>query len=71
MTKPEKSIGNQDPTEKIKKKQKVSVSYTLKSFKGNNKKLLDGKVITEEEYNKLELIRGNAIKKYIKQEYGL
>lgn len=60
-------------TEEVKggRKQKVSVSYTLKASKSNNEKLLDANVISQEQYKIIEDIRIEATKKFIAEQYGL
>ncbi len=49
----------------VEKKQKISVSYTLKSFANNANKLKEAKMITEEEYTKLALLHENMVKTWI------
>ncbi len=63
--------GEEEIKVKKKKEQKVSVSYTLKSFKNNNRKLAECETITPEQYATLEEIRTEATQKYINSEYGL
>jgi hypothetical protein len=58
-----------EPKEKIKKIQKVSISYTLKSFGKNNDKLWEAKMITEEQYVRLTEIKNLAVEQYILSEY--
>ena len=56
---------------RVKKVQKVSISYTLKSFKGNNDKLFKANVINSEMYDKLEAMRIEATNEHIRKEFGL
>lgn len=52
------------------KKQKVSISYTLKSFSNNITKLEDEKIITKEEGTVLKEIRDKAVKHWIGLEFN-
>lgn len=52
-----------------KKKQAPSKSYTLKSFGENNRKLLELKLITKEDFEKLEEIKGKAVQTYMQTEF--
>lgn len=52
-----------------KKKQAPSASYTLRSFGGNNRKLKELKLITKEEFEVLERIKGEAVQKYMKTQF--
>lgn len=56
---------------KEKKEQKVSISYTLKSFSENIRKLRDNKIVTKEEADKLEEIQKKAVQTWIGLEFGL
>lgn len=52
-----------------KKKQKVSVSYTLKSLGNNITKLLNAKMISKEEAKIMNEIKKKAVTKYIEESF--
>lgn len=54
---------------KEKKKQAISKSYTLKSNAANIKKLLETKLITEDEAAIMKDIQRNALEKYMEGEF--
>lgn len=56
---------------KEKKKQKISVSYTLKAFGGNISKLKEAKMITDEDAKTLEKIHDKAVKTWIGMEFKM
>lgn len=55
--------------ETTKKKQAPSKSYTLKSFGENNRKLLELKLITKEDFTILEEVKQKAVETYMKTEF--
>jgi hypothetical protein len=57
------------PIEKEKKVQKVSISYTLKSFANNNVKLREAGIISEETYQKLIEIKNSAVNAWTQTEF--
>lgn len=54
---------------KTKKKQKVSVSYTLKAFGKNIEKLKEMGLIDAKQDVELKKIKENVIENYIKKEF--
>lgn len=54
-----------------KKKQKVSVSYTLKAFGNNINKLIDEKIVTKEDGQKLKEVHEKAVKYWIGLQFKL
>ncbi len=56
---------------KTKKEQKVSISYTLKSLKGNIEKLRDNKIITKEETEVITKVYITAIQRWIGTQFNL
>lgn len=54
-----------------KKKQKVSISYTLKSFKENIRKLVTEKIITVEDGEALKQIHRKAVEHWIGLEMDI
>lgn len=57
-------------TEK-KRSPKVSMSYTLKSFKDNIQKLVEGGLITKAQAHDIDVIREEAVKEHVKREFGI
>lgn len=58
------TIENEKEMETV-KKQKVSISYLLRSTKENIEKLKDQELITEEEYKTMTSIRVKAMHKWM------
>jgi len=56
---------------KAPKTQKVSISYTLKSFSNNITKLTENKIITKEEGETLTKIKDKAVKTWIGLEFNM
>lgn len=54
-----------------KKKQKKSPSYALKAVGQHTKTLVENELLTKEEAQTFTKILENAVKKLIKQEYGV
>lgn len=52
-----------------KKKQKISVSYTLKAFKGNIDKLKELGLVSAKQDEDLREIQKNIVDAYVKREF--
>lgn len=57
--------------EVTKKTQKISISYTLKAFANNIKKMHDAKLLTKEEETELLKIHNTAVKRWIGLEFEI
>lgn len=70
-----KKMENQEPKATTvlgtERKQKVSVSYTLKAFGMNVKKLEDAGWLTKEEAEGIKKIHKKIVEKWMKSEMGL
>lgn len=53
------------------RKQKVSVSYTVRAFGENIKKLHDLQYMTAEDYAAISLIKQRVAEKYMREELGI
>lgn len=58
-------------TQGVKKVQKVSASYTLKSQGDNLKKLHELELLTDEEFATMVTIHSNAVNKYIGKQFSI
>lgn len=59
-------------TEEVKKKkQKVSISYTLKATRANIQKLIDEKIITKEDGETMKTIHKKAFEHWIGLEFNM
>ena len=59
-------------TEKVtgKKEQKISVSYTVKSFANNINKMVEAKMVTEEEQKQLKELHKSITQRWLNQGFG-
>ena len=62
-------VQNAETVQPEKKQQKVSISYTLKSFKENIKKLSEAKIVDEKDSETLKSIYIKAKEHWIGQEF--
>lgn len=62
---------NKTEEEKNTKKQKTSISYTLRNFGKNIKKLHKAEAITAEEADTMNKIHEEAITRWIKNDLGI